>query len=144
MGHPTACAAGLAVVSLILDRGLLEQVGERGRYLENALKGKFGPHPHVGDIRGRGLFWALEIVSDRAKKTPFDPQLRLAAKIKQAAFKAGLICYPMGGTVDGNAGDHILLAPPFIISEAEIDELIDRLALAVDRVIGAYSKVRSD
>ncbi len=135
MGHPTACAAGLAVISSILDRRLLEQVGTRGRYLENALKLRFGQHPHVGDIRGRGLFWALEFVSDRETKSPFDPGMKLAANLKKAAFEAGLICYPMGGTLDGNSGDHVLLAPPFIISEVEIDELVEKLALAVEQVL---------
>ncbi|MCP5072772.1 MAG: aspartate aminotransferase family protein [Rhodobacteraceae bacterium] len=137
MGHPAACAAGLAVVSGILDRGLLEQVRDRGDYLEAALKRKFSQHPHVGDIRGRGLFWALEFVSDRESKTPLDPQLKTAARIKKAAFEAGLICYPMGGTIDGKTGDHVLLAPPYIISEAEIDELVDKLALAVEQVLAA-------
>ncbi len=137
MGHPTACAAGLAVVSAIVDRGLLPQVQARGAYLEAALNAQFGQHPNVGDIRGRGLFWALELVGDRDSKAPFDQQRKIAPRIKKAAFEAGLICYPMSGTIDGKNGDHVLLAPPYIISEAEIDELVAKLAGAMDQVLAA-------
>ncbi|MFP3656118.1 aspartate aminotransferase family protein, partial [Burkholderia sp. SIMBA_052] len=91
--------------------------------LQAALVDRFGQHPHVGDIRGRGLFRGLELVADRDDKTPFDPARSLAARVKHAALEAGLICYPMAGTRDGRNGDHILLAPPFILSEAQIDEL---------------------
>jgi adenosylmethionine-8-amino-7-oxononanoate aminotransferase len=135
MAHPTAAAAGLAVVSSILDRGLLGRVKTQGDALEAALKARFGQHAHVGDIRGRGLFRGLELVADRASKAPFDPDKKLAAKIKKAAFEAGLICYPMSGAIDGRAGDHILLAPPFIIEDAQIDELVDKLGQAIDASI---------
>ncbi|MFT4828750.1 MAG: adenosylmethionine-8-amino-7-oxononanoate aminotransferase [Halioglobus sp.] len=135
MGHPTAAAAGLAVVSSILDRGLLGRVNVQGAKLRAALDTRFGQHPHVGDIRGRGLFMGLELVGDRATKAPFDPNKKLAAKIKTAAFNAGLICYPMSGTIDGRNGDHILLAPPFIIEDAQIDELVEKLGTAVDASI---------
>ncbi|MGY9050054.1 hypothetical protein P775_24045 [Puniceibacterium antarcticum] len=132
LGHPTAAAAGLAVVSSVLDRGLLENVKKQGDALSAALQDRFGQHPHVGDIRGRGLFVGLELVADRTTKAPFDPALKLAAHIKAAAFEAGLICYPMGGTIDGKTGDHILLAPPFIIEDAQIAELVDKLGFALD------------
>jgi len=136
-GHPLAAAAGRAVLGAILDRGLLAQVQTRGQTLSAALDARFGQHPHVGDIRGRGLFRGLELVEDRATKQSFDPARRLHAKIKAAAMDEGLICYPAGGTVDGRNGDHVLLAPPFIISEDEIGMLVDRLARAVDTALAA-------
>ncbi len=130
LGHPTACAAGLAVVKAILDRGLLGQVHTRSDQLFAALRDRFGQHPHVGDIRGRGLFIGLELVEDRVTKTPFDPALKTAARVKTAAFEAGLICYPMSGTRDGKYGDHVLLAPPFITSEEQVGEIADKLTAA--------------
>ncbi|AUH34501.1 aspartate aminotransferase family protein [Paracoccus tegillarcae] len=136
IGHPVATAAGLAVVSAILDRGLLAQVQAKGEALQQKLEARFGQHPHVGDIRGRGLFRGIELVEDRATKAPFDPARGVAGKLKKAAFANGLICYPMAGTIDGRRGDHILLAPPFIISDEETDILIDRLAGAIETVLG--------
>ncbi|MCI4666390.1 MAG: aspartate aminotransferase family protein [Neomegalonema sp.] len=136
MGHPTACAAGFAVVSAILNRGLLERVQTQGERLRSALVERFGQHSHIGDIRGRGLFRGLELVEDRADKRPFAASKKLAAKIKAAAFEAGLICYPMSGTIDGKSGDHVLLAPPFIIEDAQIDELVEKLGAAIDKSIG--------
>ncbi|HCH32310.1 MAG TPA: aspartate aminotransferase family protein [Oceanospirillaceae bacterium] len=135
MGHPVACAAALAVTRKIVHQGLLQQVVLRGQYLTQALNKAFGDHPKVGDIRGRGLFQGLELVADRASKQPLSPRLGIANKIKQAAFQAGLICYPMAGTVDGVYGDHVLLAPPFIISEVQIDELVTKLSLALGEVL---------
>lgn len=135
LGHPVAAAAGLAVLSEMLDRDLVPQVQARGAYLQAALENRFGQHAHVGDIRGRGLFRGIEFVDDRTTKTPFDPSLGLAGKLKKAAFAEGLICYPMPGTRDGKHGDHILLAPPFIASEGELDEMVDRLSRAVDSVM---------
>lgn len=96
---------------------------------------RFGQHPHVGDIRGRGLFQGIEFVEDRQTKAPFDPARKLHARIKAAAFEAGLICYPMGGTVDGQRGDHVLLAPPFILTEDQLGELVDKLGQAVDAAL---------
>ncbi|MEM7173569.1 MAG: aspartate aminotransferase family protein, partial [Pseudomonadota bacterium] len=132
IGHPTACAAGLAVQRTIDDEGLLERVQHLGETLEAALKERFGQHPAVGDIRGRGLFWGLELVKDRASKEPFDPAHKLNAKIKARAKAEGLICYPGGGTIDGVHGDHILLAPAFIIDQSHVDELVDKLSRAID------------
>ncbi len=132
LAHPVACAAALAVQRVIRDDGLLDQVRQRGALLEQRLVERFGNHRHVGDIRGRGLFQAIELVADRATKTPFDPALRLHARVKAAAFARGLGCYPTGGTVDGVSGDHVLLAPPYISSEAEIDMIVDRLGAALD------------
>ena len=109
----------------------------RGEFLQQLMHARWGDHPHVGDIRGRGLFWGIELVQDRAKKTPFDPARKLHARIKQEAMARGLMVYPMGGTVDGRYGDHVLLAPPFICSEAELTMMLDRLGLAMDAAIAA-------
>ena len=137
IGHPAATAAGLAVVSAILNRGLIARVNEMGDELDRALNERFGQHPHVGDIRGRGLFRAIELVEDRNSKAPFDPSRKLNARIKKAAFEAGLICYPTGGMLDGLRGDQVMLAPPFIIEPEQITELVDKLELAVTQVISA-------
>ncbi|MDE4174368.1 aspartate aminotransferase family protein [Phaeobacter sp. PT47_59] len=131
IGHPVATAAGLAVVRQMLERDLISRCATMGARLQAALEDRFGQHAQVGDIRGRGLFRGIELVQDRVGKTPFDPALGLAAKIKKAAFEAGLICYPMSGTRDGRMGDHILLAPPFIISDEQITEVVDKLELAI-------------
>jgi len=137
IGHPVAAAAGLAVVSELLERDLVAQVQTKGDYLHEALNARFGDHANIGDIRGRGLFRGLEFVADRDTKEPLDPGLGLAGKLKKAAFAEGLICYPMPGTRDGRKGDHILLAPPFIATEKELDEMVERLSRAVDTVMAA-------
>lgn len=137
MGHAMAAAGSAAVLRAIRDRGLLARVRQMGGRLDTALHARFGQHPHVGDIRGRGLFRGLELVADRDTKAPFDPARKLHAGIKAAAMDEGLICYPMGGTIDGQRGDHILLAPPFIISDDQIGELTDKLGRAVDRALAA-------
>lgn len=135
IGHATACAAALAVQKTIEKRGLLNRVITVGDTLQARLTERFSEHPHVGDIRGRGLFRGIELVNDRATKTPFDPSIKLHARVKKAAMAHGLMCYPMGGTVDGQRGDHILLAPPFIIDSSHVDEIVDKLALAIDSAI---------
>ena len=103
----------------------------KGAALRDALNARFGNHPHVGDIRGRGLFIGIELVRDRGDKSSFDPALKLHARIKKAAMAEGLICYPGGGTVDGTRGDHILLAPPFILNDGQVEELVGKLETAV-------------
>lgn len=135
LGHPAAAAAGVAVVKALLDRDLVGQAKSQGEKLMTALQSRFGQHPHVGDIRGRGLFQGIELVADRDSKSPFDPARKIAARIKTAAFEAGMICYPMSGTIDGQTGDHVLLAPPFIISDAQIDELVEKLAGAIETAL---------
>ena len=137
IGHPVAAAAANAVLTEILDRDLLTRVQIQGDKLDTALKATFGAHPHVGDIRGRGLFRGIELVADRKTKAPFDAHQKLHARIKAEAFSAGLICYPMGGTIDGIAGDHILLAPPFIIEDDQIGELVDKLDIAIRKALAA-------
>jgi hypothetical protein len=132
MGHPVAAAAGLAVLTKLTDGGLVARAAEMGARFGAALEEAFEEHPHVGEVRGRGLFRALELVADRETKAPFEPGLGLAARIKRQAFARGLICYPMSGTIDGRRGDHVLLAPPFIITEEQIGEVIGKLADALE------------
>ena len=133
--HPVACAAALAVQKVIRDDGLVANVRAMGAHLSVALHERFGNHAHVGDIRGRGLFQAIELVADRATKAPFDPARRLHERVKQLAFDEGVAVYPMGGTVDGRLGDHVLLAPPYVAKAADIDAIVDRLGRAVDRAV---------
>ncbi|MFD1894335.1 aspartate aminotransferase family protein [Ottowia beijingensis] len=135
LGHAVACAAALAVQQVIERDGLLQKVKRDASVLKALLADKFKNHPHVGDIRGRGFFWGIELVQDRASKAPFDPARRLHAKVKAAAFARGLLVYPMGGTVDGCYGDHILLAPPFIASQDELAQIVSRLAEALDAAL---------
>jgi adenosylmethionine-8-amino-7-oxononanoate aminotransferase len=132
MAHPLACAAGLAVQEAIRRDNLLANVRGMGALLRRRLGERFGNHPHVGDIRGRGLFQAVELVEERSSKTPFDPSRKLHAKVKKTAMARGLMVYPMGGTIDGTKGDHVLLAPPFIVTAGEIEEIVDRLGAAID------------
>jgi adenosylmethionine-8-amino-7-oxononanoate aminotransferase len=137
MGHAMAATAANAVLGEILDGGLLARVREQGEKLDAALQAEFGQHAHVGDIRGRGLFRGVELVADRETKAAFDPKRGLAARVKKEAFAAGLICYPMSGTIDGQNGDHILLAPPFIIEDAQINELVGKLSTAITKALAA-------
>ncbi|MDR5859700.1 aspartate aminotransferase family protein [Halomonas eurihalina] len=134
IGHATACAAALAVQRAIEQRDLLSRVRQLGDGLQQRLVGRFADHPHVGDIRGHGLFRGLELVAERDGKTPFDPSRKLHAEIKRTAMDEGLMCYPMGGTIDGRAGDHILLAPPFILEPYQLDEIVDKLDVTLKRV----------
>ncbi|CAG1015673.1 4-aminobutyrate---pyruvate transaminase [Burkholderiaceae bacterium] len=145
IGHPVACAAALAVQQVIRRDGLLDAVRRQGEGLAARLRATLGDHPHVGDLRGRGLFRGIELVADRASKAPFDPALRLHARIKAQAMARGLMVYPMGGTIDGQRGDHVLLAPPFIVSDSDLDAIVERLAAAIDAALaetGATTKPR--
>ena len=135
LGHPMAAAAANAVLDVFFDQGVLDQVTPLGQDLQSRLEQAFGQHPHVGDIRGRGLFRGIEFVSDRDTKTPFDPALGLAGKLKKTAQANGLLCYPMAGTIDGRMGDHILLAPPFIMQNDDMDDLLAKLVKTVDEVL---------
>jgi adenosylmethionine-8-amino-7-oxononanoate aminotransferase len=135
LGHAAACAGALAVQQRLRKDGVLARVKPMGELLEKSLRSAFGAHPHVGDIRGRGLFWALELVAERGSRKPFDPVLQVHARIKQEALKAGLLCYPMGGTIDGVKGDHVLLAPPFIIEPDQIEELVHKLARSLESAL---------
>ena len=135
--HPVACAAAVAVQQVIADDGLLDNVRAMGALLEQRLVERFGNHRHVGDIRGRGLFWAVEFVADRATKQVFDPALTLNERVKREAFERGLACYPMGGTIDGRLGDHAILAPPYIVTAEQVDMIVDRFGAAVDAALAS-------
>jgi adenosylmethionine-8-amino-7-oxononanoate aminotransferase len=136
MGHPMAAAAALAVQQVIQRDRLLDNVVNMGAHLQAGMRERFGQHPHVGDIRGRGLFQAIELVQDRDTRAPFDPALKLNVRVKREAMARGLMVYPMGGTIDGVKGDHVLLAPPFIIDAETVDAVVTRLGDAVDAAIG--------
>ncbi|NYS79282.1 MULTISPECIES: aspartate aminotransferase family protein [Halomonadaceae] len=135
LGHPVAAAAANKVVEIIARPATLANVNAMGARLQSGLEAALGESPYVGDIRGRGLFRGIELVADRAQKTPFDPARKIHAKIKRQAMARGLISYPMGGTIGGVYGDHVLLAPPYTIEPAEIDLLIERIAQAIDAAI---------
>lgn len=135
MGHPMAAAAALAVHRIISTEPVLSNVRTIGELLARRLAETFGDHHHVGDVRGRGLFRSIELVKDRATKVPFDPSLKLHSHVKQEAMRRGLMVYPMGGCIDGVKGDHVLLAPPFIATPSDIDEIVTRLGQAVDAAI---------
>lgn len=143
LAHPVACAAALAVQRTVREQNLLANVRHQGAALRTALESSLGSHPHVGDIRGRGLFLGVELVADRDSKTPFDPALKLHAAVKREAMARGLICYPMGGTIDGRHGDHVLLAPPFIINADHVAEITDKLGEALAAALAAASSARS-
>lgn len=133
--HPVACAAAVATQEEIRRLDLLANVQRQGDALMKALKDRFGNHPHVGDIRGRGLFVALEFVADRRTKQPFDPALKVSARVKDVGMENGLICYPAGGIVDGKVGDHAMIAPAYIVTDAHIAEIVDKLGHTVDAVL---------
>lgn len=135
IGHATACAAALAVQRIIVEERLLDNVRARGEQLRTRLREALGDHPHVGDIRGRGLFVGVEFVADRATKATLDPAMKVHAKLKSTAMQNGLLIYPMGGTVDGVHGDHVLFAPPFICTERDIDRIVELFAKSVGTVL---------
>jgi adenosylmethionine-8-amino-7-oxononanoate aminotransferase len=135
IGHATACAAALAVQETIERDDLLANVRRQGQALREGLEERFGNHRHIGDIRGRGLFLGLELVADRASKEPFDPARKLHLQVKREAFARGLLCYPSGGTIDGARGDHVMLAPPYIIDEGHIATIVQVIGEAVDAAI---------
>ncbi|WP_306417763.1 aspartate aminotransferase family protein [Gluconacetobacter azotocaptans] len=135
MGHPMAAAAGLAVQDIVRRDGLLANVTAMGEILQRGLVERLGDSRQVGDIRGRGLFRAVELVADRATRAPFDPSLKLHARIKHEAMARGLMVYPSGGTADGTRGDHVLLAPPFIVTPGDVGRIVDRLGDAIDAAL---------
>lgn len=137
LGHAIACAAALEVQRVIARDRLLERVRTTGELLHAELVRALGEHPHVGDVRGRGLLLGVELVEDRASGGPFDPALRLNARVRQAAFDAGLMVYPGGGTIDGRRGDHVLLAPPYTIDRSHVDLIVGGLRAAIDAAIAA-------
>jgi adenosylmethionine-8-amino-7-oxononanoate aminotransferase len=143
LGHPVACAAALAVQQVIHRDGLLAKVREDGAAFGEILRAALGAHPHVGDIRGRGFFWGVELVADRATKAPFDSARAVNALVKKDAMARGLLCYPMGGTVDGRVGDHVLLAPPFIATLQDLRKIATLLAESIEAVTQALAPTPS-
>jgi len=133
--HPMACAAALAVQEVIAEENLLANVNAMGAVLEAGLTERLGNHRHVGDIRGRGLFWAIELVQDRGSKAAFDPALKINERVKHEAYARGLGCYPMGGTIDGLRGDHVILAPPYNVTQEEVGMILDRFGAAVEAAL---------
>jgi adenosylmethionine-8-amino-7-oxononanoate aminotransferase len=134
-GHTLACAAALGVQQAIAEEGLLERVRHLSRLLFRRLDERFGQHPNVGDIRGRGLFVGLELVADRETKTPLDPKRRTWQRVRRAGFEEGIVCYPSGGCIDGTRGDHVVLAPPFTLADTQIDEIVDKIGKSLDRAL---------
>jgi adenosylmethionine-8-amino-7-oxononanoate aminotransferase len=139
--HPVASAAALAVQKVIRDDDLLTNVRAMGTLLSDRLTDRLGNHRHVGDIRGRGLFWALEFVADRGSKAAFDPGLKIYDRVKTAAFDLGLAIYPMGGTIDGVNGDHVIVAPPYNVTAPEIETIVARLGDAVDTALASIASI---
>lgn len=135
MGHPLACAAALQVQKIIEREKLLDNVNKMGKKFRKALEDNFAEHKNVGDIRGRGLFQGVEIVKDKDSKEPFAPEDKINVKLKAKALELGLMCYPMGGTIDGKLGDHVMFAPPFIIEDKHIDEIIEKFGKAIKDVL---------
>ncbi len=131
MGHATAVAASLETLRVIEEEGLLNNVETQGKAIRHRLRAEISDHPNVGDVRGRGLFIGVEFVADRETKEPFDPARKLHNKVQAAAMQEGLMCYGMGGTIDGQRGDHVLIAPPYIVADSHVDELVDKFSRAV-------------
>jgi adenosylmethionine-8-amino-7-oxononanoate aminotransferase len=132
MGHATAVAASLATIRTIHGDNLLANVRARGQSLVRQLGEKLAPHPNVGDVRGRGLFIGIEFVQDKASKDPFAAELKTHNRVQQAAMQQGLMVYGMGGTIDGRLGDHVLLAPPYILEDAHEKEIVEKLTAAIE------------
>lgn len=136
-GHTAACAAGVAVQKIVEREGLVAKVAANGPRLKGWLADAFAGVDAVGDIRGRGHFIALEIVADQVSKQPFDKDRKLFMKIRAQAMENGLICYPVGGNVDGFSGDIVILAPPYNCTDDELTEIVDKTANSVRAVLRA-------
>ena len=136
--HPMSCAVALAVQKVISDEDLVRSCAAKGRVLASILHEAFADHEHVGEVRGRGLFWGIEFVENRTTKKPFKSSLEIGPRIQQKAFDFGLAVYPGRGTVDGWVGDHILLAPPLVV---ELDELISMVNILKEAVVAVFSEV---
>jgi adenosylmethionine-8-amino-7-oxononanoate aminotransferase len=133
---PLNCAAALEVQNIIQEDNLLANVSKMGTYLERLLRERFADHPYVGDIRGRGLFWAVEFVSDKVTREPLDTKLKLAARLGQKGLTRGydISLFPATGSADGWKGDHFLLAPPYTVGKSDVEEIVHRVGRVVDAV----------
>jgi adenosylmethionine-8-amino-7-oxononanoate aminotransferase len=136
--QPPTAAAGVAAVRYLENQELVPYAAEIGKALGQKLRARFGDHPNIGDIRGMGLMWALELVKDKATKEPFPISLHFSSKVFEAGFADGLIVYVMSGCADGEAGDHLMVSPPLVVTDEQLDEIIEKLASAIDKVIADF------
>lgn len=136
--HPISCATALAVQKIIKRDNLVARSASMGKVLEQRLREQIQDLPSVGDVRGRGLFWAVEFVKDKKTKETFDPKIGYGVKVQQGAFEKGVAVYPGAGTVDGLKGDHVLLAPPFIVTEEQLEFIVKVLKEAIEEQEKAY------
>ena len=134
-GHTTACAAGVAVQRIIERDGLVARVAAEGPWLMDTLRAELGQHPHVGDVRGRGFFVGIEFVADRETKEPFDRSCCVFVRIRDRGFENGLICYPVGGNVDGVRGDHAIISPPYNATRPELEEIVEKFVRTCREVL---------
>lgn len=141
--HPLGCAAAVEVQSIIKENNLVENCRIMGEYLGEQLKLRLGAHPHIWDIRGRGLFWAVEFMADKATKTPFDSKLGLSKRLQTRGLEKGydMCLFAATGALDGWNGDHFLLAPPYIVEKQDVDEIVDRLVKIIDGVFAEVSAI---
>lgn len=135
--HTACCAAGVAVQKIVEREKLVERVKAKAPQFRAMLAEATKDIEAVGDIRGRGYFQALELVADRKTRRPFEAEKKLFMKIRQQAFDNGLICYPVGGNVDGINGDVVILAPPYNATDAELAEIVEKTAASVRQVLKA-------
>ncbi len=122
--HPLSCASALAVQRIIKRDGLVERCRRMGLVLEGELRRALEGEKYVGDVRGRGLFWGIEFVRDRGTKGTFGPEVEFGYRVQRKAFEMGVAIYPGLATVDGVRGDHVLIAPPYIVTEDEVKEIV--------------------
>lgn len=139
-GHTTACAAGVAVQRIVERDGLLERVRERGATFQAELRAALADIDEVGDVRGRGYFIGIELVADLASRRPFPAAAMLHARIGQAAFQRGLICYPCTGNVNGTDGDTVILAPPYNVTDDELNVIATTLPAAIKDALGSIDR----
>lgn len=134
-GHTLACAAASAVQEIVIRDNLVEHVRTSGQQFQRNLRDRIGDLEAVGDIRGRGYFVGIELVADRETREPFDPELQLFDRVRSQAMAEGLVCYPAGGTLDGVRGDVTILAPPYIATDNELEEIIDKFDRTLRHVL---------
>jgi adenosylmethionine-8-amino-7-oxononanoate aminotransferase len=134
--NPLSCATGAAVLRYLLEHDLVRNAAEVGAYLLGQLEAMATRHEMVGDVRGLGMLFGVELVQDRVTKTPFPPEWGVSKRIGEATLERGLVSYPMTGTVDGALGDHLLYAPPLTLNREQADELVAALDASLTAVAG--------
>jgi adenosylmethionine-8-amino-7-oxononanoate aminotransferase len=142
-GNPMSCAAGAAVLRYILDNGLIENAATVGQYFKERLRDLAQRHEMIGDVRGLGLLLGVELVRDRVTKEPFPPAWRVSARVGSATLARGLVSYPGAGTADGVAGDHLLYAPPLIVTRDQVDEIVRILDTSLTAVAADLTAVQA-